>query len=442
MNKNKNLLLALAVVMIAIYATITTQNASLEHSNEPLSVDEIAEQYVKTTLALGEHEAGYIDAYYGPQSWTEKSQLNMSLEEILEKGVSLKHQLSFHFEQSESLSEIEQLRLSYLNAQLKALLARTQMNMNTVSYTFDEESLALFDTQAPKKSWQEFEQTLLQLEELLPGEDSLITRVEAFRTQFVIPKDKLQQVFDVAIKECRDRTKKHVDLLSNENFKLEFVTDKPWSGYNWYQGESFSLIQVNTEFPINISRAIDLGCHEGYPGHHTYNGLLEANLYKKRGWVEYSVYPLFSPQSLIAEGSANYGIEMAFPNNEKVQFEKSVLFPLAGLDVNKAEKYATVAELTGKLNYAGNEVARLYLNGEITKDKAAQLLQQYALMSPKKSVQRVSFMDTYGAYVINYNWGKDLVKNWVEQDKEQTQAQKWKRFSQLLSTPRLPSTLN
>ena len=73
------------------------------------------------------------------------------------------------------------------------------------------------------------------------------------------------------------------------------------------------MIQVNTDLPIFVDRAIDLACHEGYPGHHVYNVLLEKALVRDRGWPEYQVYALFSPQSLIAEGTANYGIEVAFP---------------------------------------------------------------------------------------------------------------------------------
>ena len=41
------------------------------------------------------------------------------------------------------------------------------------------------------------------------------------------------------------------------------------------------------------------------------------------------MYPLFSPQSLIAEGSANFGIDMAFPAAERVAYERDSLFPLA-----------------------------------------------------------------------------------------------------------------
>lgn len=401
-------------------------------------VNEVAEAYVKLVLALGEHDKAYVDAYYGPSEWrTDASNKPMTLNNIILAAKSLQDVLA----REKAKGEMESLRVSYLTIQLSALSSRALMLKGSLILNFDQQSLALYDTQAPANKLEEFNQTLALLEKLLPGKEDLSAKVEKFQSQFVIPKDKLKVVFDAAIDACRERTKKHINLLENENFNLEFVTDKPWSGYNWYKGDAFSVIQVNTDLPIYISRAVDLGCHEGYPGHHTYNSLLEANLYQQRGWVEFSVYPLFSPQSLIAEGSANYGIEMAFPGDEKLQFEKSVLFPLAGLEPKLAEQYAQFAELMNQLSYVGNEVARLYLNQQIDADKAQQMLQKYALMSEQKAKQRVSFIDSYGAYVINYNWGKDMVKQWVESGPNQTLEGRWQRFVKLLSSPRLPSTL-
>ena len=135
---------------------------------------------------------------------------------------------------------------------------------------------------------------------------------------------------EAAIAECSRRTLAHIRLPANERFDLALVTGKSWGGYNYYQGDAHSKIEINTDLPIRIGRAVDLGCHEGYPGHHVYNALLEKNLTRDRGWIEYSVYPLYSPQSFIAEGSANYGIELAFPGNEQATFERSTLYPLAG----------------------------------------------------------------------------------------------------------------
>jgi hypothetical protein len=154
------------------------------------------------------------------------------------------------------------------------------------------------------------------------------------------------------------------------------------------------------------------------------------------------VYPLFSPQSLIAEGSANYGIDVAFPGEERIGFERDVLFPAAGLDPRRASEYYKVEAIVERLSYAGNEAARRYLNGEIDRATAAAWLSRFALMSPPRAEQRTKFMDDYRSYVINYNLGKDLVKQYVEsQDGGAQPARRWQTFIELLGSPRLPSGL-
>jgi hypothetical protein len=307
--------------------------------------------------------------------------------------------------------------------------------------TFDEESKALYDAVAPHHDEAYFQKLTADLAKELPGKGSLTDRLETYRNGFVIPKDKLDAVFKEAISGCRARTLQHMTLPKSETFTVEYVTNKSWSGYNWFKGNYTSLIQVNTDLPIFIDRAIDLACHEGYPGHHVYNSLLEKNLVNDRGWKEFSVYPLFSPQSLIAEGSANYGIDVAFPAHERVAYEKQHLFPIAGIDPKQADRYYRIQALTGKLSYAGNEAARRYLDGKITADQAAEWLTKYALMAPARAKQRVKFIDQYRSYVINYNLGRDLVAKYVERHAGSDSAKRWKVFGELLSSPRLPSDL-
>jgi hypothetical protein len=308
---------------------------------------------------------------------------------------------------------------------------------------FDAESRELYDAVAPTFDESHFAQALDKLEKLVSGSGALADRVEALRQRVAIPRDKLDAVFKAAIAECRARTIAHLQLPAGEEFRLEYVTGKPWSGYNWYQGNFHSLIQINTELPIFIDRAIDLACHEGYPGHHVYNVLLEKHLVSDRGWREFTVYPLFSPQSLIAEGTANFGIEVAFPGTERVEFERDRLYPLAGLDRGLALKYHDVLDALDQLSYAGNEAARRYLNGKISKDEAASWLVKYTLTSRARAEQRVRFFDTYRSYVINYNYGKDLVKRYVEAQGGTTSRPdvRWSVFGDLISSPRLPSGL-
>jgi hypothetical protein len=308
---------------------------------------------------------------------------------------------------------------------------------------FDEESKALYDAVAPTNPVSEFDAVLAQLDRRLPGTGPLLQRYEAFKERFTIPRERLDAVFKAAIDGCRSRTLKHVTLPAGESFTVEYVTNKSWSGYNWYQGNYRSLIQVNTDLPIYVDRAIDLACHEGYPGHHVYNVLLEQHLVRERGWVEFSVYPLFSPQSLIAEGTANFGIEVAFPRDERVAFERQVIFPAAGLDASGASSYYEVLALVDRLSYAGNEAARQYLDGRIDATGAADWLERYALYSRPRAEQRVRFIDQYRSYVINYNLGKDMVARYVESlgGTASNPQQRWDVFEGLLSSPRLPSDL-
>src|SRR5437899_5139045 len=333
------------------------------------------------------------------------------------------------------------LRREYLQKQISALAARVQM-LKGEKLKFDDESRALYDAVAPTYPDSHFIQIIAQLEAEIPGNDALWERYENLRKPFVIPKEKLDTVFQLAIKECRARTLAHVSLPPNESFTVEYVTDKPWGGYNWYKGNFHSVIQVNTDLPIYIDRAVDLAAHEGYPGHHVYNLLLEKNLVRDRAWMEVSVYALFSPQSLVAEGTANFGREVAFPSKtERMKFEKEVLFPAAGIDASRTDEYYEVQGLMKQLDYAANEAARRLINGEIDENAAVQWLQKYAVMDQARAQQRVKFIQRYRSYVINYNLGEDMVRRYIEKRSGNEREKRWREFGKLLSSPRLPSGL-
>jgi hypothetical protein len=405
-------------------------------------MNNFGERYVRLVLAIGPHDADYVDAYYGPQQWKQDVEAEKaSLAGIAARAGALARDLSAAALPA-GAEELVRLRHGYLSRQLEALIARAAM-LSGRKLSFDEESKALYDAVAPRHSEAEFQKVLADLDRKLPGGGQLADRLEAFRSRFVIAKEKLDVTFKAAIEGCRSRTLGHITLPAGESFTVEYVTGKSWSGYNWYQGDYRSVIQVNTDLPIYVDRAIDLACHEGYPGHHVYNVLLEKNLVRDRGWVEFSVYPLFSPQSLIAEGTANFGIDVAFPRPERLDFERRVIFPAAGLAPSGVAQYYEVLALVDRLSYAGNEAARRYLDGEITAAAAADWLVKYGLYSRPRAEQRVRFFDQYRSYVINYNLGKDMVAQYIE-SRGGTPAdpgRRWAEFERLLSSPRLPSGL-
>jgi hypothetical protein len=405
------------------------------------AVNGLAERYVKLALAFGRHDKDYVDAYYGPAAWKTAADAGepRPLAEIRSEAEALRKEIDAIPPVSDEMPE---RRRQSLSASLRALGARAAV-VGGEKLTFEEESRLIYDTVAPRHPEEHFRALVSELDKRLPGSGEVSARLEKFRKAYVIPKDKVDAVFQRAIAEARERTRRHIPLPEDERFTLEYVRDKTWSGYNWYQGNHASLIQINTDLPIYIDRALDLACHEGYPGHHVYNLLAEKELSRGRGWVEYTLMPLFSARAIVAEGSGNYGIDVAFPGAERAAFERDVLFPMAGLDPKSADAYAKVREVTQKLSFAGNEAARRYLDGEIDAKTAADWLTRYALMEPARAAQRVRFMDQYRSYVINYNWGEELVRRFIESrggTAEKTE-ERWKQFTWLLTRPILPSEL-
>ena len=428
---------AIAIAMFALTSVAATPSPAPTMAP---NVNRIAESFVKLVLAMGQQDADYVDAYYGPPEWKASvASQKKSLDAIAREATQLREMLA---KISAPGEEISRLRQEYLTRQLLALEARARF-VKGERLKFDDESRELYDAVAPTYPESHFQEILNQLEPKIPGKGTLLERYEAWRKAFVIPNNKLDAVFQSAIKECRARTLAHIKLPSDESFTVEYVTNKPWGGYNWYQGNYRSIIQVNTDLPTYIDRAVDLAAHEGYPGHHVYNALLEKNLMRDRGWMEFSVYPLYSPQSLVAEGTANFGREVVFTKAERMEFEKKVLFPTAGIDPARADEYYAVEDLLKELSYAGNEAARHYVNGEIDGTAAVTWLEKYALMESRRAEQRVRFIDKYRSYVINYNLGEDMVRRYIEKrgGTADQPEKRWREFEHLLSSPRLPSGL-
>jgi len=409
-----------------------------------VSIDDIAESYVKLVLEVGLYNSDVVDAYYGPEEWRPaevpegaefpQQQLSKRTSELSSKMALV---------DSASNTPLQQARHNMLVKQLTAIATKINMIAGQ-HYSFDEEAKLLYDAQAPTFEWSHFDKILSELETKVPGKGPLTQRLTDYRKGFEISEDKLDLVFQTAISEARNRTKAQIDLPDNENFVLEFVKDKPWGGYNYYQGNAQSLIQVNTDFPTPIQNVIDIAAHEGYPGHHVYNLLLEKDLVQEKGWVEFSILPLFSPQAFIAEGSANYGIDVVFPGESRVQYEKEVLFPLAGLDPIDADLYYEILRLSGKLGYASNEAARGYLNGKFTKEETTALIAKYSLTSAERAKGFFNFVDNYRSYVINYNVGRDAVAEYMlrEGATADNPERLWEVFTDLLSTPYTASSIS
>ena len=85
-------------------------------------MNDAAESYVRLVLAMGEHDADYVDAYYGPPAWREEARAaKRSLAEIQASALALRETLG---SLDRPIETIESLRLDYLRRQTDALIAR------------------------------------------------------------------------------------------------------------------------------------------------------------------------------------------------------------------------------------------------------------------------------------------------------------------------------
>jgi hypothetical protein len=421
-----------------MFGTVLLSSLQAVHASEAVvDVNSIARDYVGLVLEVGEHDPGYVDAYYGPPQWQEQAK---SRKRELTAIAADAQRLARLLADARPADPLEVRRLRFLALQLDAVLARLEM-LQGRKLPFDEESRRLYGVVAPSHDEDHYRSALQALDAALPGQGTLAERAEAQRQRLIAPADRVDSVFRRGLEECRVRTLRHVALPAGEDFRVEYVRDQPWAGYNWYKGNAHSLIQINLDVPFVVSEALQRACHEGYPGHHTYNALLEQRLVKEHGWVEFSVYPLYSPQSLVAEGTADFGFELAFPGDSKWAWLRREVFPAAGLDAQAADTQARIDELMKPLRHLRIDVARRYLDGSMSREEALRWLTEYRLVSPQEAERHVRFIEKYRSYVINYSYGKDLVGAYVDSVGGTDEARRWAVFGELLSSPTVPTDL-
>lgn len=393
-------------------------------------LNQVAESYVKLVLAVGRHDEMYVDAYYGPPEWKAEAERGdpVPLAELLKRARVL-------------MGEVEEIaagpadRRRFLLKQVIAVEAHLR-RLSGQQMTLGEEARDLYDAEAPHHDVAEFQAAHGKLEALVPGEGPLGPRIEALRKAVYIPPAKVEATLRAALEAARNADAAFVKLPSGESFDTVLVTHKPWGAYNWYLGNYKSRIELNTDLPTELNGILGTMCHEGYPGHHVYNVLLEDRLVKGRGWIEFTVYPLFSPQSLLAEGTANVGIDIVFSDDERRRVLTEVLGPAAGVPADAILALDRVRDAMKPLKYVSGEATRRLLDEGLSEADAVAFVGQWALVTEDKAKKSIQFGRTYRSYVFNYSLGEDIVRRWIGNG-----ADRADRFFDILSRPVVPSDL-
>lgn len=396
----------------------------------------VAEDYVRLQLEIGTYDDVYIDNYFGPRVWQAAAKTKprplQALQRDADRLLSDVRAIS-----AKELEPLVRRRHAYLEAHLRAASFYVAM-LRGKRGSFMEEVEALFGVQPRLRPLAYYDGVLSRIDALVPGPEPLVQRLQRANRDRIIPVDRLGPVMKAASAECRRRTLEHMDLPPGEEFNLKLITGKDWSGAIIYEGDYRSTIQINAGYPLSILRAIELGCHEGYPGHHTHAVLLDKELVRKRGWIEFSVIPTIGPFGLVAEGGASCGPYLAFSPDELVSFEREVLLPLAGLPLGDDQRLRQLAAETRKLQGARLTIGQMYLDGEIDRQRTLELMAHYQATTPQGAEQVVSFIDKYRTYIVNYVLGEDVVCKRLDAAGANSEAA-WQLMYKLLSEPTLPS---
>ena len=368
--------------------------------------DLFGEDYLRLTLEIDKHIDGYLDAYYGPAALRD---------EVRATPLRPPDDLLADIDRlADRIPTANPARAVYLAATLRAIECTVRM---LAGQTFDylEEAHRLYDIRpqlAPESRLQAAHHALDDLLPEMPG-GNLAARLAAWRKRFEIESAGALELLELARTETRRRTAAFVELPDDEGVEVRLTANQPWSAYNWYLGNGRSLIEFNTDLPLNALNLLGTFAHEGYPGHHTEAILKEIELYRRRGYAEQAANLLHSPAAVIAEGIATTAQEIIFPDGGHHEWNAEVLLPAAGLPVEPglADRLRRIDTAAEALRYVNGNAAILYHTGLITKAGAIDYMQTYGLATPERAAKSVSFFThpLYRAYIFTYSVGYDLI---------------------------------
>ncbi len=400
------------------------------------TLDSMARSYVQLALALGERDPDSLDFALVPASL--RAAVHRSYPSLGQIGRDAKalseqlHLVKFHPDQRGRV-EFLQLQLASMQARASILAGRR--------FDFDSEAQVLFATAyLPDLHADERPVLRARIAALLPApgtrsDDSTAERYAAYESSFVVQPQRLASVMNAAFDLCRRRTAEYIALPAGESVEISFVHHKPWTAFSRYLGNAHSSIQVNLDLPITVDDALELACHEGYPGHHVFNTLRDTALVQQSALPEAQVQLTFSPQSYLSEAAAAYAPRIAFSREERAQIERDVLFPEAGLSPQEAERYVLISSLVRELDSAEPAIAREYINDRMEFVRAEQQLADQVLMAHSESL--LLYLNEYRSYMLAYTDGPRKIADYLDataasNSDAAARRARWKSYEQLM----------
>jgi hypothetical protein len=236
----------------------------------------------------------------------------------------------------------------------------------------------------------------------------------------------------------RDRVRGRYGLPEVETVRYEVVTDQPWSGFNYYEGNYTSRVAINADLPHRMGQLPHLVAHESYPGHHTEHCRKERGLVERADRVEHSVFLVNTPECLMAEGLADLGVEASIGEGWGPWAAEILADVGLHLDGHLAERIAVAA---APLNRVRQDAAILLHDRGSDPDDVVAYLQRWSLVSADRARQQLRFLThpLWRAYISTYVEGFDLLSAWLAARPEGQPV--GDRFVRLLDEPLTPAAV-
>ncbi|MGE2833954.1 DUF885 domain-containing protein [Mycobacterium sp. SMC-4] len=332
---------------------------------------------------------------------------------------------------------LEERRAEFVGAHLRAL-ACAGRKFAGEDVGFVDEVEAYFDVRITKGDPERYEQAHAKLDEALAGPGPLADRVQAYRAGEEIPPDRLEEAIHAFSSELRDRVRATFPLPERETITYEVVTDKPWSGFNYYLGDYRSTVAVNADLKQQMSNLPRLVAHESYPGHHTEHCRKEAGLVEGKGQAEQTIFLVNTPQCLMAEGLADLALYAAVgpdwgPWAAEIYADLGLRF-----DGDRAEM---VSEATAALADVRQDAALMLHDEHRDVDEVVAFLKRWLLVNDERARQMLRFLSSplWRAYTSTYVEGYRLLRGWLDDRPDGVTLTD--RFTTLLDEPLVPSSL-
>jgi hypothetical protein len=388
-------------------------------------------EYVRLGLRFDRLESGFVDAYTGDPRI--RADVN---DETAPTPQGLRDQARGLLRELDA-ADLPADRADFLRGQLTGLEC-TARKMSGEPVGFVDEVASYFQVDVVLGDPDVYAAAHAELDALLPGHGTLADRYAAHRRREECPPGRLEVAVHALSSALRDRVRGRYGLPEVETITYEVVTDKPWSGFNYYEGDYRSRVAINADLPHRLSQLPHLVAHEAYPGHHTEHCRKERGLVERAARIEHTVFLVNTPECLMAEGLADLGVQASVGDGWG-PWAAEILGDLGlRFDGHLAERIAAAA---APLNRVRQDAAILLHDRGAATEEVVAFLQRWSLVSAERAAQQIRFLThpLWRAYISTYVEGFDLLSGWLAaRPVDQPVAD---RFVRLLDEPLTPRSV-